>query len=199
MEGKLLIFSAPSGAGKTSIVRALLGRVDGLEFSVSACSRPMRSGEKDGVDYYFLSPAAFREKIEQGQFLEWEEVYPGSYYGTLKSEVSRIWDKGKHVVFDVDVAGALSIKEHYGNKALSVFVMPPSVEELRKRLVLRKTETEESLQKRIGKARHEMGFSDRFDRILVNEDLDTAIEEAEKLVTEFLESGQDQGVEKYDA
>ena len=134
MEGKLLIFSAPSGAGKTSIVRALLGRVGGLSFSVSACSRPMRHGEKDGVDYYFLSPEAFREKIKQGEFLEWEEVYPGSYYGTLKSEVSRIWEKGRHVVFDVDVAGALNIKAHYGSQALSVFVMPPSVEELRKQV-----------------------------------------------------------------
>jgi guanylate kinase len=187
MEGKLLIFSAPSGAGKTSIVRALLERIPDLEFSVSACSRPMRPGEKDGVDYYFLSPEGFRERIDRGLFLEWEEVYPGSYYGTLKSEVSRIWGLGKHVVFDVDVAGALNIKNQFGEKALAVFVKPPSVEELRKRLVLRRTETEESLQKRIGKARQEMEFAESFDRILVNDDLETAIREATEIVRDFLD------------
>lgn len=186
MEGKLFIFSAPSGAGKTSIVRALLARIPELEFSVSACSRPMRPGEKDGIDYYFLSPEDFREKISRGLFLEWEEVYPGSFYGTLKSEVSRIWDLGRHVVFDVDVAGALNIKAQYGERALAVFVMPPSVEELRKRLVLRKTETEESLRKRIGKARQEMAFADKFDRILVNDDLDKAIEAGGRIVLDFL-------------
>ena len=188
MEGKLFIFSAPSGAGKTSIVKALLSKMPQLEFSVSAASRPMRPGEVDGVDYYFLSPEAFREKIEQGEFLEWEEVYKGSYYGTLFSEVSRIWEKGHHVVFDVDVAGGVNIKKQFGDKALAIFVMPPSLEELEKRLVKRKTETPESLKKRLSKAEYELSFSAEFDRIVINDVLETAIDEAEKLVLEFLQN-----------
>ncbi len=183
----MVIFSAPSGAGKTSIVRALLERVPRLAFSVSACSRPRRPGEKEGVDYYFLSPGQFREKVRQGQFLEWEEVYPGSYYGTLKSEVERIWGMGKSVIFDVDVAGGLRIKEQYGDRALAVFVMPPSLQELEQRLVLRGTETPESLKKRIGKAGQEMTFAARFDRIVVNDQLGKAIEEAMALVGRFLD------------
>jgi guanylate kinase len=187
MRGKLVIFSAPSGAGKTSIVRALLSRMPELEFSVSACSRPMRPGEADGVDYYFLTPEDFREKIAQGLFLEWEEVYPGSYYGTLISEVERIWAKDKHVIFDVDVAGGINIKEQYADKALSIFVMPPSIDELRNRLLGRKTETQESLAKRINKAEQELGYAKQFDRVVVNDKLEDAIHEAEKLLKHFLD------------
>lgn len=186
MEGKLFIFSAPSGAGKTSIVRALLAQMPQLEFSVSATSRPMRAGEAEGIDYYFLSADTFREKIENNEFLEWEEVYNGSFYGTLYSEVQRIWDKGHHVVFDVDVAGGINIKKKFGEKALSVFVMPPSVEELERRLVNRKTETPESLQKRLSKARFELSFAGEFDKLVVNDRLPLAIEEARKLVEDFL-------------
>ncbi|MEE4175966.1 MAG: guanylate kinase [Bacteroides sp.] len=188
MEGKLFIFSAPSGAGKTSIVKALLKKMPQLEFSVSATSRPMRPGEVDGVDYYFLSPESFREKIDNNEFLEWEEVYEGSYYGTLYAEIERIWNKGHHVVFDVDVAGGITIKKQFGDKALAIFVMPPSLEELEKRLVNRKTESPESLKKRLTKAGYELSFSRVFDRIVVNDVLETAIAEAEGLVLEFLQN-----------
>ncbi|MFO7998593.1 MAG: guanylate kinase [Bacteroidales bacterium] len=187
MAGKLVIFSAPSGAGKTSIVRALLSEIPSLAFSISACSRPMRPGEQNGVDYYFLSPEAFREKIELGEFLEWEEVYPGSFYGTLKSEVERIRSSGRDVIFDVDVAGALNIKKQYKEQALAVFVKPPSVEELKKRLILRKTETEESLNKRIGKAKKEMSFAGQFDREVINDRLEDAIQKAVQMVKAFLD------------
>lgn len=187
MAGKLVIFSAPSGAGKTSIVRALLSEIPSLAFSISACSRPMRPGEQNGVDYYFLSPEAFREKIDQGEFLEWEEVYPGSFYGTLKSEVERIWGSGRDVIFDVDVAGALNIKKQYEEQALAVFVKPPSVEELKKRLILRKTETEESLNKRIGKAKKEMSYAGHFDKEVVNDRLEDAIQKAVQMVKAFLD------------
>ncbi len=185
-EGKLLIFSAPSGAGKTSIVKGVLKQTPQLAFSVSACSRPMRPGEVDGLDYYFLSPDDFRRKIQEGAFLEWEEVYPGSYYGTLYSEVERIWGMNKHVVFDVDVAGALTIKKKFNDRALAIFVKPPSLEVLKERLVNRKTETEESLQKRLGKAEHELSFAGQFDRIVVNDKLDEAITEATELVHRFI-------------
>ena len=188
MKGKLFIFSAPSGAGKTSIVKALLKKMPRLEFSVSATSRPIRPGEVDGVDYYFLSPETFRQKIDQGEFLEWEEVYEGSYYGTLFSEVNRIWEKGHHVVFDVDVAGGINIKKQFGDQALAVFVMPPSLEELEKRLVNRKTETPESLKKRLSKARFELSFSGEFDHVVVNDVLETAIEKSELLILEFLQN-----------
>lgn len=188
MEGKLFIFSAPSGAGKTSIVKALLKKMPKIEFSVSATSRPMRPGEVDGVDYYFLSPEAFRMKIDNNEFLEWEEVYKGSYYGTLYAEIERIWEKGNHVVFDVDVAGGINLKKQFGDKALAIFVMPPSLEELEKRLINRKTENPESLKNRLSKAKFELSFSVEFDRILVNDVLETAIAEAEGLVLEFLKN-----------
>lgn len=181
-----MIFSAPSGAGKTSIVKGVLKQTPQLAFSVSACSRPMRPGEVDGLDYYFLSPDDFRRKIQEGAFLEWEEVYPGSYYGTLYSEVERIWGMNKHVVFDVDVAGALTIKKKFNDRALAIFVRPPSLEVLKERLVSRKTETEESLQKRLGKAEHELSFEGQFDRIVVNDKLDEAITEATELVHRFI-------------
>lgn len=186
MEGKLLIFSAPSGSGKTTIVRRLLAKYSNLEFSVSACSRVMRNGEIHGHDYYFLSPEEFRRKIDNNEFVEWEEVYPGSYYGTLKSELERIWAKGNHVVFDVDVKGGVNIKKIFGSKALSIFIMPPSIEELQNRLELRGTETPESLAKRVGKAKEEMEYAKDFDSIIINDNLEKAILEAEQLVLEFI-------------
>lgn len=186
MEGKLLIFSAPSGSGKTTIVRRLLAKYSNLEFSVSACSRAMRNGEVHGHDYYFLTPEEFRRKIDSNEFVEWEEVYPGSYYGTLKSELERIWAKGNHVVFDVDVKGGVNIKKIFGSKALSIFIMPPSIEELQKRLELRGTETPESLAKRVGKAKEEMEYAKDFDSIIINDNLEKAISDAEQLVLEFI-------------
>jgi len=186
MQGKLIIFSAPSGAGKTSIVRALLERMPELAFSVSACSRPMRPGEVHGRDYYFMTTEAFRSRIDKGDFLEWEEVYAGSYYGTLYSELDRIWAAGKHVLFDVDVVGGLNIKKKFPENALSFFVMPPSLVELKNRLLLRGTETPESLEGRIGKAAMEMATADLFDRLLVNDVLEIAIDEAENTIRQFI-------------
>ncbi len=186
MEGKLLIFSAPSGAGKTTIVRHLLEKFPELEFSVSACSRPPRNGEVDGTDYYFLTVDQFRDKIENGEFVEWEEVYPGSYYGTLWSEVKRIWAKGHHVMFDVDVKGGINLKRKFPKNSLAVFVMPPSIEELKNRLMRRGTETEESISIRIGKAQEEMTYANLFDYILTNNQVETAFEEAERIVKSFI-------------
>jgi guanylate kinase len=186
MNGKLIIFSAPSGAGKTTIVKQIIESGFPLEFSISACSREKRQGEVDGKDYYFLSVDEFRKKIAQGDFLEWEEVYPGSYYGTLKSEIERIWDMGKHVIFDVDVIGGLNIKYAYPDQALTVFVQPPTIDELKNRLVNRCTESEENIQKRIAKAAYELSFASKFDLVIVNDDLQKAIEEAKKLVDDFL-------------
>ncbi len=185
-KGKLIIFSAPSGAGKTTIVKYLLTKGLGLEFSISATSREKRHTETHGEDYYFLSDAGFREKVKNDEFLEWEEVFHGSLYGTLKSEVERIRNLGKNVIFDVDVVGGLNIKRFYGNEALSVFVRPPSVAALKERLTARSTETEEKIKARIAKAKYEMAFADRFDVILVNENLEEAFAEAEKLVAGFL-------------
>jgi len=186
MEGKLFIFSAPSGSGKTTIVRNLLAKYSNLEFSISACSRAMRSGEVHGHDYYFLTPEDFQKKIENNEFVEWEEVYPGSYYGTLKSELERIWAKGNHVVFDVDVKGGINLKKQFGSRALAIFIMPPSVEALSLRLELRGTETPESLSKRVGKAMEEMSYAKDFDAIIINDNLEMAISEAEQLVLEFI-------------
>ncbi len=184
-KGKLVIFSAPSGAGKTTIVKHLLSVNDDLEFSISATSRAPRITETNGVDYYFLSEKEFRNKINNNEFLEWEEVYPGIYYGTLKSEVERIRDKGKHVVFDVDVAGGTNIKKFYGEEALAVFIQPPSIEELQLRLIRRSTDAPEIIRKRVEKAAYEMTFSPNFDVILVNNDLQQALSEAEKIVKTF--------------
>jgi len=186
MQGKLIIFSAPSGAGKTTIVHQLLASRNDLEFSISACSRPKRSNEIDGVDYYFITTDEFKEKINKGEFLEWQEVYENSYYGTLKSEVERIWAKGKHVIFDVDVVGGLNIKKYGKENALAVFVMPPSVEELEERLKLRSSETPETLKKRLDKANNELTFAGKFDKIIVNDDLENAVIEAKTLVEKFL-------------
>lgn len=186
MQGKLIIFSAPSGAGKTTIVRHLLDKDLNLEFSISATSRGMRHCETNGKDYYFLSPEEFRSKINNDEFLEWEEVYSGTFYGTLKSEVERIRKKGKNVIFDVDVVGGCNIKKYYGDEALAVFVQPPSVEELRNRLVSRSTDAPEVIEKRVAKAEYELTFANQFDVIVVNEDLGRAFVEAEDCIRKFI-------------
>jgi len=187
MPGKLIIFSAPSGAGKTTIVRHLLEQDLNLEFSISATSREKRLSETDGKDYYFLTTEEFRSKIDNNEFLEWEEVYQGTFYGTLKSEVERIRNLGKHVIFDVDVVGGSNIKKFYGDEALAVFVQPPSVEELRKRLVIRAADAPEVIEQRVRKAEYELTFANQFDRIIVNENLDKAINEAENCIREFID------------
>jgi guanylate kinase len=184
--GKLIIICAPSGSGKTTIVRSLLPVFPNLEFSVSACSRPPRPGEVEGKDYYFLTPEAFKMKIEKGEFLEWEEVYPGSFYGTLSSEVDRIWEKEAHVIFDVDVLGGISIKTKFPDQSLSIFIKPPSLEELKKRLLGRGTENPESLKARLDKAESEMEFASRFDIVIVNDDLQTAIQHTAQTIKSFI-------------
>ena len=186
LEGKLIIFSAPSGAGKTTIVQHLLTKFHDLEFSVSACSRERRRGEIDKVHYYFIGVDGFKKKIKNNEFIEWEEVYKDHYYGTLKSEIDRIWSHGRVVIFDVDVDGGLNLKKQFSDKALAVFVMPPSVESLEARLRQRETETDESIKRRMGKAEKELLKADQFDKVLVNSDLQTAFRDAEKLVKEFL-------------
>ena len=186
MSGKLIIFSAPSGAGKSTLVQYLLGCGFDMEFSVSATSRVPRGTEKHGVDYYYLTPEEFRQKIDNQEFLEYEEVYSNCYYGTLRSEVERITGKGKNIVFDVDVIGGLNIKKEFGDRALALFIAPPSVDELHKRLVGRGTDTPEMIEKRIGKAEYEMTFAPRFDTIVVNDNLDVAKAEAERSIREFL-------------
>ncbi|MDX2432926.1 MAG: guanylate kinase [Bacteroides sp.] len=188
MEGKLFIFCAPSGSGKSTIVQHLMKLNPNLAFSISATSREARQGELNGREYHFISPKVFREKIENQEFIEWEEVYPDQYYGTLKSEVDRIWSEGNHALFDIDVVGGLKLKKTYGEKALAIFVMPPSVAILEERLRLRGTDDEASLQKRIGKAEYELSFAPEFDLILVNDSLEKAFAEAEILVQKFLSS-----------
>lgn len=184
--GKLLIFSAPSGAGKSTIVNYLLEQNLNLSFSISATSRPPRGTEQNGVEYYFLSPDEFREKIKNNEFLEYEEVYPDRYYGTLKSEIQRIIENGGNVVFDVDVVGGCHIKEYYGDMALSVFVEPPSIEELKDRLEKRATDHPEVIKDRIAKAEFEMTFAPRFDVVIRNEDLSVAKAEVLSVVSKFL-------------
>lgn len=189
MKGKLIIFSAPSGSGKTTIVRHLLNKyTQQLAFSVSACTRPRRDYEIDGKDYYFLTLQDFRQKIADQQFAEWEEVYAGNYYGTLKAEIQRLWDEGKHVLFDVDVKGGLKLKEAYGDAALAVFVKVTSDEEIKRRLSGRGTETEETLATRLAKVRYEQSFEHEFDVVLINDELDVALAEAEHLVQAFIQS-----------
>lgn len=186
MQGKLVIFSAPSGAGKTTIVQHLLKVFPDLEFSISACSREIRRGETFGVDYYFLSIEEFKEKIANDEFVEWEEVYTDNFYGTLRSEIERIWRKGNHIIFDMDVVGGLNLKKQFGDQALAVFVMPPSIEHLESRLKMRETETPESIARRIGKAEKEIATANQFDKIILNDNLERALEEAENIVGEFL-------------
>lgn len=183
---KLLIFTAPSGAGKTTIVRHLLDKYDKLAFSVSATTREMRSYEKDGVDYYFLTEEDFKKKMEAKEFAEWEEVYAGQYYGTLKSEIDRLIAAGKYIIFDIDVQGALRLKKNYGDRCLTVFVQPPGLEALIIRLKKRNTETLATLKKRVDKASKELAFADRFDIILINDDLESALKNAEDIANSFL-------------
>lgn len=184
---KLIIFSAPSGSGKTTIVRRLLDMFDCLEFSISATSRPVRGEERDGVDYYFFSAGQFADLVSRDMFVEWEEVYEGNCYGTLKSEVRRIWDKDHAILFDVDVMGGQRLKKIFGDKALSIFIMPPSVEELERRLRNRGTDSEETIARRIAKAETEIAMSDNFDYIIINDDLEKAVSQAASLVSRFLE------------
>lgn len=186
MSGKLFIFSAPSGSGKTTIVRHLLEQKFNLEFSVSATSRACRENETHGKDYYFLSADEFKQKIENDEFLEWEEVYEGCFYGTLKSEIERIRDKGNNVIFDVDVVGGVNIKKYYQEDALAIFIQPPSIEELEKRLRGRNTDSEEVIGERIKKFKFELGFADQFDKVIVNDKLEDALAEAENTLTEFI-------------
>lgn len=186
MAGKLIIFSAPSGSGKSTIINHLLKQNLNLHFSISATSRAPRGSEQDGVEYYFLSPEEFRRRIANDEFLEYEEVYTDKYYGTLKSEVERILKEGKNVIFDVDVVGGCNIKKQYGDRALSVFIQPPCVAELRKRLEGRGTDTPEVIESRIAKAEYELGFACRFDVIIVNDDLEKAQAEALKVIGDFI-------------
>ena len=187
MNNKVVIFSAPSGAGKSTIVNHLLGLYPELEFSISATSRAPRGQEKHGVEYYFFSADEFRQLIAEDSFVEFEEVYAGSFYGTLKSEVDRIWAKGHTIIFDIDVQGGVNLKKFFGEKALSVFIQAPSVEILRERLVGRGTDTEEAIERRVAKAASEMEFAEgKFDYVLINDDLQTAKTEAEKVIGDFL-------------
>lgn len=185
--GKLIIFSAPSGSGKTTIVRHLLKVFpDKLAFSISATSRPKRGVEVNGKDYHYLSSEEFKKKVDAGEFLEWEEVYAGIYYGTLKSEVERIWSVGKNVIFDIDVEGGLNLKNQFGDKALAVFVMPPSIKILEERLRSRSTDSAESIARRVAKAEKELKTATLFDTFILNEHLEEAFVKAEKVVGDFL-------------
>lgn len=184
--GKLVIFSAPSGSGKTTIVRELLKRFDCFEFSISATSRQPRGAEQNGIDYYFLTNEEFKERVARDEFVEWEEVYQGTCYGTLKSEMERIWNNGKVIIFDVDVMGGINLKRLFGDDACSMFIMPPSIEELERRLRGRGTDAEEVIQKRIAKAEFEISKAPEFDHVVINDKLDVAVEEAAEIITSFL-------------
>lgn len=185
---KLIVISAPSGAGKTSIVHYLLKEIPNLSFSVSACSREKRTKEVDGKDYYFLSVDGFKKKIKENAFLEWEEVYKNQYYGTLKSEVKRIWNDGKTVIFDIDVIGGLNIKKQYSKECFSIFIMPPSVDVLRERLSSRGSESEEMLEKRLNKTEEEIQKNQEFDSVILNDDFEIACKEAKRLIINFFKS-----------
>ena len=190
MDNKVLIFSAPSGSGKSTIVNHILGLYPGsMEFSVSATSRPPRGEEKHGREYYFLSPDEFRKAVKEDKFVEFEEVYEGRFYGTLKSECERIWAAGHVIIFDVDVKGGVNLKKYFGDKALSIFIKAPSVEVLRERLVKRGTDSPEAIEERVAKAEEEMEYAPKFDYVLVNDDLNTAYAESEKVVEDFLDDG----------
>ncbi len=186
-KGKAIIFSAPSGSGKTTIVRHLLQKFPNLGFSISASTRDKRGRtEQHGKDYYFLTPEEFKAKIDQNEFIEWEEVYEGNFYGTLKDEIQRLWDSGKHVIFDVDVKGGINLKKYFGDKALAIYVKVPSLEVLHERLKDRGTESEESLSRRLYKAKFESTFEDKFDTTILNDDIIKSFAQAEKLVGDFI-------------
>ncbi len=186
MSNKVVIFSAPSGSGKSTVVNHILGLHPEMEFSVSATSRPPRGTERDGVEYYFLTADEFRRRIEEDAFVEYEQVYADRYYGTLKSEVERIWAGGHVIIFDVDVKGGVNLKKYFGDAALSVFIKAPSVEVLRQRLIGRGTDTPEAIEERVAKAAEELTYEDKFDYVLVNDDLAAAFADAEKVVDDFL-------------
>jgi guanylate kinase len=188
MIGKCIILCAPSGAGKTSITKFLLEQNLDLEFSISACNREKRKNEIDGVDYHFLTTENFKNRIENNEFIEWEEVYTDNYYGTLKTEINRIWNSGKNVIFDVDVEGGLSLTKYFGEKALAIFIKPPSVDVLENRLRNRGTEDEEKIQKRLAKASKELDYAKWFDTIVVNDDLRKAEQEILTIVKSFLKN-----------
>lgn len=186
IKNKAVIFSAPSGAGKTTIVHHLLEVFDELAFSISACSRPRRHNERKGEDYHFLSIESFKAKIDNDEFVEWEEVYKNNFYGTLKAEVERIWAEGKTVIFDVDVVGGLNLKKYFGDNALAIFVKPPTIQHLEDRLRTRETETEASIGRRLGKAEKELKTANQFDYVLLNDDLEVTFTEAKEVIKEFL-------------
>jgi len=188
MSGKLVIISAPSGAGKTTIVKHLLESELNLSFSISATTREIRGQEIDGTDYFYLSVDEFKKRVSNNEFVEWEEVYKDLMYGTLKSEMERIWGNGQHVLFDVDVKGGITLKKIFGSDSIAIFIMPPSVEELENRLVKRGTETPEKIKMRVEKAREEMSLANQFDTVIVNHELDRAKKEAFQLVSSFLQS-----------
>lgn len=185
-DNKIVIITAPSGAGKTSITRYLLGKYPQLAFSVSAATRPARGQETNGVDYYFMSLEEFQEKIQHNEFAEWEMVYEGKYYGTLKKELARIWDQGRTPVLDIDVKGAIHVQQQYAGSCLSLFIQPPSTDELKRRLEIRGTETEASLLARVNKASYEISFKHHFDKIIVNDELDKACKDADEVIKHFL-------------
>ncbi|MDT0557907.1 guanylate kinase [Ichthyenterobacterium sp. W332] len=192
-KGKLIVFSAPSGSGKTTIVRHLLAQEElNLEFSISATSREKRGEEVDEKDYYFLSSKAFKSKIKNEEFLEWEEVYRDNFYGTLKTEVERIWAKGKHVIFDIDVSGGLRIKRKFPDETLAIFVKPPSIDELKIRLKKRQTESKDKINMRIAKASAELATAPLFDTVVLNDDLDKALKESYNLVSSFINSSEEE-------
>ena len=186
MNGKLIIFSAPSGSGKSTIINYLLKQNLNLAFSISATSRPPRGEEKHGVEYFFLSPDEFRQRISNNEFLEYEEVYKDRYYGTLKAQVEKQLEAGQNVVFDVDVVGGCNIKKFYGDRALSLFIQPPCVEDLRRRLIGRGTDASEVIEHRVAKAEYELSFASKFDKVIINDDLEAAKAEALKVIKEFL-------------
>lgn len=183
---KIILITAPSGSGKTSIVKYLMSKIPDLAFSISATTRPIRKNEKDGIDYHFLSEEDFREKIHQKEFLEWEMVYEGKYYGTLKSEMTRIWSEGKIPVLDIDVQGAIHVQQQYPINTIALFIQAPSIEDLKLRLLKRGSETEESLKARLDKSSYEMSFKNHFENIIINKDFDVACAETEHIITEFL-------------
>lgn len=186
-QGKIIIISAPSGCGKSTIINELLRRGDiDLEFSVSATSRPPREGEKHGINYYFLTEEEFRQAIAEGKFVEYEEVYPGRFYGTLRSEVERKCAEGHNVVLDIDVKGGVNVKKMFGGRALSLFILPPSVEELKRRLEGRGTDSPEAIAERVGKAEYELSFAKDYDKKVVNDNLDEAVDQTDKIIKEFI-------------